>query len=190
MWRNTPTRFGLLTRALHWTMALLIFALTESLLTTKWLARAQPDTDAGDPHPVMLRVATRLILPMAMLVGIYLFLRGHNAPGGGFVAGLVFAIGLILQYIASGQDWAVARQRIPQHRLIAAGVVIASLTGAAAWLFDLPFLTSGFTHVHLPPLEDFELATAALFDLGVFLCVLGAVMLALDALARLAKAAR
>jgi len=170
--------------------ALLIFALTESLLATKWLARAQPDTDAGDPHPVMLRVATRLILPMAMLVGIYLFLRGHNAPGGGFVAGLVFAIGLILQYIASGQDWAVARQRIPQHRLIAAGVVIASLTGAAAWLFDLPFLTSGFTHVHLPPLEDFELATAALFDLGVFLCVLGAVMLALDALAHLAKAAR
>ncbi|MFC3183039.1 monovalent cation/H+ antiporter subunit A [Cypionkella sinensis] len=168
--------------------ALLIFALTESLLGSKWAV--QPDHaagDSGDPHPILLQNATRLILPMALLVGVYLFLRGHNEPGGGFVAGLVFAIGLVLQYIASGQDWAAARRRIPYHAMIGAGVLVASATGIGSFLAGRPFLTSNYTHVHLPPFEDFELATAALFDLGVFLCVLGAVMLALDALARLAK---
>lgn len=168
--------------------ALLIFALTESLIVSKWATHPdQTAGDAGDPHPIMLQVATRLILPMAMLVGIYLFLRGHNEPGGGFVAGLVFAIGLVMQYIASGQDWAATRQRIPFHTMIGAGVLVASATGIGSFLAGRPFLTSNYTHLHLPPLQDFELATAALFDLGVFLCVLGAVMLALDALARLAK---
>lgn len=167
--------------------ALLIFALTESLLVAKWAIRpSQTAGDAGDPHPIMLQTATRLILPMAMLVGCYLFLRGHNQPGGGFVAGLVFAIGLVLQYIASGQGWAAARRRISYHAMIGAGVLVASATGVGSFLAGRPFLTSNYTHIHLAPLEDFELATAALFDLGVFLCVLGAVMLALDALARLA----
>jgi multicomponent K+:H+ antiporter subunit A len=168
--------------------ALLIFALTENLLGTKWATRPhQTAGDAGDPHPILLQTATRLILPMAMLVGCYLFLRGHNQPGGGFVAGLVFAIGFVLQYIASGQDWTAARRRIPYHAMIGAGVLVASATGVGSFLAGRPFLTSNYTHIQLPPLQDFELATAALFDLGVFLCVLGAVMLALDALARLAK---
>jgi multicomponent K+:H+ antiporter subunit A len=139
---------------------------------------------------VMLQVATRLILPMAMLVGVFLFLRGHNQPGGGFVAGLVFAIGFLLQYIASGPDWAAARRRIPFHAMIGAGVLLASATGIGSFFAGRPFLTSTFTHLHLPAIGDVEFATAALFDLGVFLSVLGAVMLTLDALARLAKAAR
>ena len=167
--------------------ALLIFALAESLLATKWAIAPKHIRDLGDPHPIMLQTATRLMLPMAMLVGTYLFLRGHNQPGGGFVAGLVFAIGFVTQYIASGQDWASTRRRIPYHALIGVGVLIASATGVGSFLAGRPFLTSNFTHIHLPPLQDFELATAALFDLGVFFCVLGAVMLALDALARLAQ---
>jgi len=71
--------------------------------------------------------------------------------------------------------------------LIGWGVLIASLAGVGAWVMGLPFLTSGFTYVDLPPLEKFELATAAVFDLGVFLCVLGAVLLALSSLSRLAR---
>ncbi len=171
--------------------ALLIYALTENLLGAQWAVRPSHDTgDAGDPHPIMLQTATRLILPMAMLVGGYLFLRGHNQPGGGFVAGLVFAIGFLMQYIASGQDWTSARRRMPYQAMIGLGVLVASATGVGSFLADRPFLTSNFTHIHLPLLQDFELATAALFDLGVFFCVLGAVMLALDSLARLAKAVR
>ena len=135
---------------------------------------------------MMFVVATRLLLPMAMMVGIHFYLRGHNMPGGGFVAGLVFAIAYLLQYLASGYDFSHARQRFDYHGLIGWGVLIAALTGIGSWMAGLPFLTSGFTYVDWPPLEKFELATAAIFDLGVFLCVLGAVLLALASLSRLA----
>jgi multicomponent K+:H+ antiporter subunit A len=136
---------------------------------------------------MMLVVATRALLPMALMVGVYLYLRGHNMPGGGFVAGLVFAIAYLMQYMASGYDFSHARQRVDHHALIGWGVLVASLAGIGAWVMGLPFLTSGFTYIDLPPLEKFELATAMIFDLGVFLCVLGAVLLALASLSRLAR---
>ena len=142
--------------------------------------------DAGDRHPLMLAVATRLILPLAVTVAVYLFLRGHNLPGGGFVAGLVVAIALVLQYMASGFVWAEARLKLSYLALIGGGVLVATATGAGAFLFGKPFLTSTHGYVTLPPLKKFELASAALFDLGVFLCVLGAVMLALSSLSRIA----
>ena len=170
--------------------ALVIYALSETLLrspaVTRRLAAIRPEREAGDRHPMMLVVSTRLLLPMAMMVGVYIYLRGHNLPGGGFVAGLVFAIAYLMQYMASGYGWSHARQRYDHHILIGWGVLIAVLSGVGAWAFGLPFLTSGFEYVNLWPLEEFELATAAIFDLGVFLCVLGAVLLALASLSRLA----
>jgi multicomponent K+:H+ antiporter subunit A len=170
--------------------ALVIYALSESLLrssaVTARLAAHPRNRESGDRHPMMLVVATRLLLPMAMMVGVYIYLRGHNLPGGGFVAGLVFAIAYLIQYMASGYDWSHGRQRYDHHVLIGWGVLFAALAGVGAWAFGLPFLTSGYTYVHLDPLEEFELATAAIFDLGVFLCVLGAVLLALASLSRLA----
>nr|MCU0829602.1 DUF4040 domain-containing protein [Tabrizicola sp.] len=169
--------------------ALVIYALSETLLrspaVTRRLGLMRPEKEAGDRHPMMLVVSTRLLLPMAMMVGVYIYLRGHNMPGGGFVAGLVFAIAYLMQYMASGYGWSQARQRYDHHVLIGWGVLVASLAGVGAWLFGLPFLTSGFEYVNLWPLEQFELATAAIFDLGVFLCVLGAVLLALASLSRL-----
>jgi multicomponent K+:H+ antiporter subunit A len=169
--------------------ALVIYALSETLLrspaVTRRLGTLVPEREAGDRHPMMLVVSTRLLLPMAMMVGVYIYLRGHNMPGGGFVAGLVFAIAYLMQYMASGYGWTHARQRFDHHVLIGWGVLVASLSGVGAWLFGLPFLTSGFEYVNLWPLEEFELATAAIFDLGVFLCVLGAVLLALASLSRL-----
>jgi len=90
-----------------------------------------------------------------------------------------------MQYLASGYAFSHARQRREHHALIGWGVLIASLTGAGAWVVGLPFLTSAYGYFEIWPLEEFELATAALFDLGVFLCVLGAVLLALASLARL-----
>ncbi|WP_372803148.1 MnhB domain-containing protein, partial [Paracoccus seriniphilus] len=117
------------------------------------------------------------------------FLRGHNQPGGGFIAGLAVAIGLLMQYMASGYAWAQERQTLPYHALIGAGVVAAGATGIGAWFNGLPFLTSAYGYVKLPFLEKFELATAMGFDLGVFLCVVGAVMLALNSLSRIARRA-
>jgi multicomponent K+:H+ antiporter subunit A len=170
--------------------ALVIYALSESLLrnsdVTRRLAAQPRERESGDRHPMMLVVSTRLLLPMAMMVGVYIYLRGHNLPGGGFVAGLVFAIAYLMQYMASGYDWSHARQRFDHHVLIGWGVLVASLAGVGAWFVGLPFLTSGYEYVHLWPLEEFELATAAIFDLGVFLCVLGAVLLTLASLSRLA----
>ncbi len=173
--------------------ALVIFALAEALMARGVPWAALPDQragDAGDPHPEMFRVAARFLLPMTMMVGVYLFLRGHNLPGGGFVAGLVFAIGLLMQYIAAGLKWTAARFHLDYHVLIGLGVLVASATGIGSWAAGRPFLTSAYGYFHLPPLEEFELATAMAFDLGVFLCVLGAVMMALDALSRLARRAR
>jgi multicomponent K+:H+ antiporter subunit A len=173
--------------------ALIISAMVEGLLKTPIVkTRLDPmfpmQGRAGDRHPMMMVVATRVLLPIGLLVGVYIFLRGHNLPGGGFVAGLVVAIALLLQYIASGYGWSVARKRIDYHTMIGAGVLVASATGIGSWFAARPFLTSNYAYISLPPLEKFEVATAALFDLGVFLCVLGAVMLALATLARLAQA--
>jgi multicomponent K+:H+ antiporter subunit A len=174
--------------------ALILFALSETLRHSPAVARClggmATARESGDRHPILLVVATRLFLPVAMLVGVYIYLRGHNMPGGGFVAGLVFAIALLMQYLASGYEFSQSRQRFDHHVLIGWGVMIASLAGVGAWAFGLPFLTSGYDYVTLWPLETFELATAAIFDLGVFLCVLGAVLLALASLSRLALMTR
>jgi multicomponent K+:H+ antiporter subunit A len=170
---------------------LLIYALMHALLDGP-AARRLRNTDysqdrSKDRHPLMMVVVTRVLMPIALMVGLYIFLRGHNQPGGGFVAGLVVAIALLMQYMASGFAWTQDRQRIEYHTLIGFGVIIAGITGAGAWVFGVPFLTSSYTYVHLPPIEEFELATAMLFDLGVFLTVLGAVMLMLYSLSRIAR---
>ncbi|WP_108484126.1 monovalent cation/H+ antiporter subunit A [Oceaniglobus ichthyenteri] len=173
--------------------ALLIYALTETLLNGPVRARLlnrKPDQPrAGDVHPMMMVVLTRVLLPLVLLVGFYVFLRGHNEPGGGFIAGLIVSIGVVMQYMASGFSWTSARLRYPYHGVIGAGVLIAGLTGIGAWFVGKPFLTSDFTYVRIPPFQKFELATAALFDLGVFLAVLGAVMLSLESFSRLARRA-
>jgi multicomponent K+:H+ antiporter subunit A len=169
---------------------LIIFALTEALLAgpagRRLLSWVPDSPKAGDRHPMMLVVAARVALPLSIMVGIYIFLRGHNEPGGGFIAGLVVSIALLMQYIASGFAWAEARQRIDYHAFIGAGVVIAGATGIGAWFASRPFLTSDFGYFRIPPFEKFELATAMAFDLGVFLTVIGAVMLTLSSLTRIA----
>ena len=171
--------------------ALLIYALTESLLNGPVRARLlnrTPDKPlAGDMHPMMMVVLTRVMMPIVALVGFYIFLRGHNDPGGGFIAGLIVAISFVMQYMASGYAWTTERLRYPYHSIIGAGVLIAGLTGIGSWFVSKPFLTSDFTYVRIPPFNEFELATAALFDLGVFLAVVGAVLLALESLSRLAR---
>ncbi len=170
--------------------AIVIFALTEAILGSRvraYLLNREPDMpQAGDTHPLMMVVATRVMMPIALMVAAYIFFRGHNLPGGGFIAGLIAAIAVIMQYMASGFSWAAERQRFYFHGIIGTGVLIAAITGMGAWFNGVPFLTSDFGYVHIPPLEEFELATAALFDLGVFLAVVGAVMLTLESLARFA----
>lgn len=173
--------------------ALLIYALTERLLNgpvrARLLNRVPDKPLSGTQHPMMMVVLTRVIMPVVMMVGFYIFLRGHNEPGGGFIAGLVVSIGVLMQYMASGFNWSTDRVRFPYHGVIGAGVLVAGLTGIGSWFVSKPFLTSDFAYVRIPPFEKFELATAALFDVGVFLAVVGAVMLSLESFSRLARRA-
>ena len=125
--------------------AVAIFALLDTALrgaAARRLAAMRHPEQARDAHPLLPVVATRVLLPIAITVAIYIFLRGHNAPGGGFIAGLVVAIALIMQYIASGYAWAATRARVDAQAMIGGGVAIAGLTGIAAWYFGRPFLTS------------------------------------------------
>ncbi len=150
-------------------------------------ARSHPAAGGGeaDRHPLMLALAARLLLPLAVLVAVYLFLRGHNLPGGGFIAGLVLAIALILQFVANGQRWVEQRLRVDFRAWIAGGLLIAGLTGIGSWFFGSPFLTSTYDYPKLPLIGAVPLASAALFDLGVFLTVVGAALTGLVAMARL-----
>lgn len=173
--------------------ALLIYALTETLLNgpvrARLLNRVPDKPLSGTQHPMMMVVMTRVIMPVVLMVGFYIFLRGHNEPGGGFIAGLVVSIAVVMQYMASGFNWASDRVRFPYHGVIGTGVLVAGLTGIGSWFVGKPFLTSDFTYVRIPPFQEFELATAALFDVGVFLAVVGAVMLSLESFSRLARRA-
>ena len=136
--------------------------------------------------PLMLRVAARVMLPLALVVSLYIFWRGHNLPGGGFVAGLVTAVALVMQYMALGQARAdallrgVGGQRFT--RWIGAGLAIAGLTGMAAFAFGRPFLTSAHGHPSVALLGELPLASASLFDLGVYITVVGATLLMLSVL--------
>ncbi|MGY6550671.1 MAG: monovalent cation/H+ antiporter subunit A [Erythrobacter sp.] len=140
-------------------------------------------------HPMMFAVAARLLLPLATIIGIYIFLRGHNMPGGGFIAGLVFSIAMLMQYMASGYEWSTQRRRLDEHLMIGAGVLIAALTGIGALAFGAPLFTSWFDYFELPLVGEFELASAMAFDVGVAMTVVGAVMLALKELSNVAQRA-
>lgn len=151
--------------------------------------------DAGRPwskdsHPLMLSVVSQSLLPLALLVSAYIFLRGHNMPGGGFIAGLITSVAIIQQYIAHGVDWIKARMKLDYQLMIGSGITIAALTGLGSWAFGRPFLTSWFDYFHLPLVGEFELASAMLFDLGVYLTVVGAVMLILANLGKLTTSER
>jgi multicomponent K+:H+ antiporter subunit A len=147
-------------------------------------ARPPAHADPRLRNPFMLAVAARVLLPFALVVAAYIFLRGHNLPGGGFIAGLVASLALLMQYMGDGYGATSRRLRIDFGRTVGAGVLVAGLTGVGAWLFARPFLTSAHGHPHVPILGEVPLSSAVAFDVGVFLTVVGATMLLLTALAR------
>ena len=123
------------------------------------------------------------MFPPIIVLSVYLFLRGHDLPGGGFAGGVVMAIGFLLQYLAANARWVEDQLTVLPVRWIASGMLIAVATGAGAWLFGYPFLTAHARYVHVPWIGDVPAATALLFDLGVFSLVVGATLLMLIAIA-------
>jgi multicomponent K+:H+ antiporter subunit A len=129
------------------------------------------------------RVIMQWLFPVIAVFAIFLFIRGHDLPGGGFAAGVALSIAFILQYMAAGTRWTEARLRVQPINWIGVGLLIASAAGAGAWLFGYPFLTSYFQYIELPWIGELPAATAMIFDLGVFTLVVGATVLMLIALA-------
>ena len=156
-------------------------ALPADLQTDLLNPRNAQDTAVG--YLMVPAVLVRLLLPFAAVVSAYIFMRGHNEPGGGFVAGLVLSVALILQYIISGVEWVEAHLPLVPRRWIATGLLCALATGAGAVALGYPFLTTHTAHLHLPWLGDMHVASALFFDIGVFTLVVGSTLLILTAIA-------
>ncbi|WBY01901.1 monovalent cation/H+ antiporter subunit A [Ramlibacter tataouinensis] len=150
------------------------------------------EEEEANPHGYMMvpAVLVRLVLPLAIVVAVHLFLRGHNQPGGGFVAGLVIAIAFIVQYMVGGTQWVEERVNLRPPRWIAWGLVLAVATGLGSLAFDHPFLTTHTAHVELPVIGEVHFPSATLFDLGVLAVVVGSTLLMLTALAHQSLRAR
>jgi multicomponent K+:H+ antiporter subunit A len=142
-----------------------------------------PAEQVGSGYLMVPGVYLRLLLPFMLMIAAYFFMRGHNQPGGGFVAGLVFAVAIIVQYMLAGTVWVESHLRLRPHRWLGVGLVTACATGLGAWFFGYPFLTSHTAHLKLPILGELHAPSAFFFDLGVFVVVVGSTMLILTALA-------
>jgi multicomponent K+:H+ antiporter subunit A len=127
-------------------------------------------------------VIMRWMFPAISVLALYLLLRGHNLPGGGFAAGITMAAGIILQYMAGGTRWAEARLRIRPLTWMMTGLLLALATGVGSWVSGHPFLTSHLFHFKLPLLGELHLPSAFFFDIGVYFLVVGAAALLLTAL--------
>ena len=168
-----------------------VLALLQGLRTRRPAADPQGQAWSFREHPLLLRRAARLVLPLALVVSVYIFWRGHNLPGGGFIAGLVTAVALVLQYMALGQQQADnllhAAGGRRYTRWIGTGLAIALATGLGAVVLGHPFLTSAHASPEVAVLGVLPLATAALFDLGVYITVVGATLLTLSVLGAASK---
>jgi multicomponent K+:H+ antiporter subunit A len=138
-----------------------------------------------DNHPPIMQALTRLLFPLMIMVAVFIFIRGHNLPGGGFIAGLIAAVALIVQYLANGISWTAQRLKIDMHWVIGSGLLIATLTGLVSMMLGYPFLTTTYTYLTWPVVGKFEVASAFVFDLGVFLVVVGATVMILVQLGKL-----
>jgi multicomponent K+:H+ antiporter subunit A len=191
-------------------VALTIFSLLRRFrpaaesVTTPLQQREQNASDAASPHRAVGDTAADYMLapqaimewlfPAIIVFALYLLLRGHDLPGGGFAAGVAMSIAILSQYMARGTRQTEMLLAIRPLLWIGLGLLCATATGAGAWLFGYPFLTSEFGYVSLPIIDAVPLASALLFDLGVFALVVGATVLILIALAhqsiRVPRAAR
>lgn len=125
---------------------------------------------------VILNTATAYLLPLLLLFSVFLLLRGHNEPGGGFAGGLVAAAGFALLATGAGVDAARRALRVDPRTLIAAGLVVALASGLPGLLEGGAFLAGVWWTLELPDGGSFYLGTPLLFDVGVYLAVTGTVL--------------
>lgn len=124
---------------------------------------------------LILSIAVRILLPLLLLFSLFLLLRGHNEPGGGFVGGLVAASGFALYALAHGASRARLKMRIEPHTLVASGLLTAVVSGSFSLVAGRPFMTGLWSGQRIPVIS--KAGTPLLFDAGVFLVVMGTALL-------------
>lgn len=122
---------------------------------------------------MILRTTARYLTPLLLIFSVFLFWRGHNQPGGGFAGGLVAAVPFVIFSIAFGVTEARRVLHVETHVLIATGLLTALVSGVLSLFSGSPFLTSVWGVVNLPGYPSIHLGTPLLFDLGVYLLVIG-----------------
>lgn len=130
---------------------------------------------------LILSTATRYLLPLLLMFSVFLLLRGHNEPGGGFVGGLAAAAAFSLYAIASGVENARRMLWLHPRDLLGIGLTVALAAGLTPGVFGLPFLTGLWSPIELPAVG--KLGTPLLFDSGVYLVVVGMVLMIIFELA-------
>jgi multicomponent Na+:H+ antiporter subunit A len=143
--------------------------------------RKMPPAWTPPPASLILRTTTRFLFTLLLLYSLYLLLRGHDAPGGGFIGGLTASGAFALYLLAYGAQGARAVLRVSPRGLLAVGLLLALLSGIVPLLMGAPFLAAQWTTLGAASATPLKLGTPLLFDLGVYLVVVGFVMtMALD----------
>lgn len=130
----------------------------------------------------ILDVLIDLVLRTALVFSVFLLFSGHNAPGGGFIAGLVTGIAIVLRHLAGGADAVRAATRFEPSVLLGVGLSIAVLTGGLGWAWGDAFLESTKWEVDVPILGVVKATSALPFDVGVFIVVVGVTLAMISAL--------
>ncbi|MBV7701159.1 Na+/H+ antiporter subunit A [Nocardia nova] len=139
-----------------------------------WL-RASPLVAPRDRSMVMA-MTTRMLFPTMMVLSAYFFFAGHNAPGGGFAGGLTAGLALVMRYLAGGRYELAEALPVDAGHVLGAGLVLSAGTATGSLLLGAPPLSSAIIEVTLPVLGHVKFVTAMLFDLGVYLIVVGLVL--------------
>lgn len=134
--------------------------------------------DMRDPRhrSLVLEVATRLIFPLIMVLSVYFFFAGHNAPGGGFAGGLTAGLALVLRYLAGGRYELGETLPLDAGKVLGAGLALSAGTAITSLLVGAPVLSSAVVKFTLPLVGSVKMVTALFFDLGVYLIVVGLVL--------------
>ena len=136
------------------------------------------------PTTIIAEVVTRFAFPIIFLFSLHLLLAGHNNPGGGFIAGLMTAAALVLQYVVFGMREVQRVTPSSYLGLVALGLTLALGTGLGSLFLGWGFLKSGILHLHLPIFGEVEVVSAFVFDVGVYFIVVGVTLTVISLLGR------
>lgn len=147
----------------------------------RWLA-AEPETEQQANRSLMIEVSTRLLFPSMIVLSLYFFFAGHNAPGGGFAGGLVAALAFTLRYLAGGRHELNEALPIDAGRILGVGILTSLVAAIVPMLFGNPPLASAVAEFEVPLIGTLAVPSALVFDLGVYLVVVGLIVSVLGAL--------